>query len=96
MEFDHIVGVHDSHPQLRRRTFDCVAACFEVPSDSDFVAVHEGNRRGRKACLALGGVYLVIHMDPIDINNAYVNALRERPTACSVRSTDGLPCTTSA
>ena len=44
----------------------------------DFVAVHEEIDEAEKRVWQQTGVYLVIHMDPIDINNAYVNALREQ------------------
>ena len=42
-------------------------------------------------------MYLVIHMDPIDINNAYVNALREQTDGVAPSDRRySLPCTTSA
>ena len=50
----------------------------EVPSDSDFVAVHEVIDEAEKRVWQQTGVYVVIHMDPIDVNNAHVAALREQ------------------
>ena len=88
MEFDHIVGVHDMiiHNYGAGRSIASLHA--EVPSDSDFVAVHEEIDEAEKRVWQQTGVYLVIHMDPIDINNAYVNALREQ-TDGVLREIDG-------
>lgn len=88
MEFDHIVGVHDMiiHNYGAGRSIASLHA--EVPSDSDFVAVHEEIDEAEKRVWQQTGVYLVIHMDPIDINNAYVNALREQ-TDGVLRQIDG-------
>lgn len=88
MESDHIVGVHDMiiHNYGAGRSIASLHA--EVPSDSDFVAVHEEIDETEKRVWQQTGVYLVIHMDPIDINNAYVNALREQ-TDGVLRQIDG-------
>ncbi len=77
------------YPQFTVRGRSIASLHAEVPSDSDFVAVHEENRRGpKKRVWQQTGVYLVIHMDPIDIINAYVNALREQ-TDGVLRQIDG-------
>ena len=78
IESEHIVGVHDMiiHNYGAGRSIASLHA--EVPSDSDFVAVHEEIDEAEKRVWQQTGVYLVIHMDPIDINNAHVNALREQ------------------
>jgi len=88
MESDHIVGVHDMiiHNYGAGRSIASLHA--EVPSDSDFVAVHEEIDEAEKRVWQQTGVYLVIHMDPIDINNAHVNALREQ-TDGVLRQIDG-------
>ena len=88
MESDYIVGVHDMiiHNYGAGRSIASLHA--EVPSDSDFVAVHEEIDEAEKRVWQQTGVYLVIHMDPIDINNAYVNALREQ-TDGVLRQIDG-------
>ena len=67
MDSEHIVGVHDLiiHNYGAGRAIASLHA--EVPSDSNFVAVHEEIDE-----------YLVIHMDPIDVNNEHINALREQ------------------
>lgn len=76
MESDYIVGVHDLivHNYGAGRSLASLHA--EVPSDSDFVAVHEVIDEAEKRVWQRTGVYLVIHMDPIDVNNEHVTALR--------------------
>lgn len=81
MQFDHIVGVHDLivHNYGAGRSLASVHA--EVPSNADFVAVHEIIDEAEKRVWQQTGVYLVIHMDPIDVDNAHVAALREQVDA---------------
>lgn len=75
-ESEYIVGVHDLivHNYGAGRSLASLHA--EVPSDSDFVAVHEVIDEAEKRVWQRTGVYLVIHMDPIDVNNEHVAALR--------------------
>ena len=81
MESEYIVGVHDLivHNYGAGRWLASLHA--EVPSDSDFVAVHEVIDEAEKPVWQRTGVYLVIHMDPIDVNNEHVAALREQVDA---------------
>ena len=81
MESEYIVGVHDLivHNYGAGRWLASLHA--EVPSDSDFVAVHEVIDEAEKRVWQRTGVYLVIHMDPIDVNNDHVAALREQVDA---------------
>ena len=81
LESDYIVGVHDLivHNYGAGRWLASLHA--EVPSDSDFVAVHEVIDEAEKRVWQQTGVYLVIHMDPIDVNNEHVAALREQVNA---------------
>nr|WP_297171656.1 cation diffusion facilitator family transporter [uncultured Agathobaculum sp.] len=76
MESDYIVGVHDLivHNYGAGRWLASLHA--EVPSDSDFVAVHEVIDEAEKRVWQRTGIYLVIHMDPIDVNDEHVAALR--------------------
>ena len=87
MDSDYIVGVHDLivHNYGAGRSLASLHA--EVPSDSDFVAVHEVIDEAEKRVWQQTGVYVVIHMDPIDVNNAHVAALREQADAV-LRSID--------
>lgn len=75
-ESEYIVGVHDLivHNYGAGRSLASLHA--EVSSDSDFVAVHEVIDEAEKRVWQRTGVYLVIHMDPIDVNNEHVTALR--------------------
>ena len=75
---DHIVGVHDLivHNYGAGRSLASLHA--EVPSDADFVAVHEAIDETEKRVKQQTGVYVVIHMDPIDVNDQHVAALREQ------------------
>ena len=81
MESEYIVGVHALivHNYGAGRWLASLHA--EVPSDSDFVAVHEVIDEAEKRVWQRTGVYLVIHMDPIDVNNEHVAALREQVDA---------------
>ena len=81
MESEYIVGVHDLivHNYGAGRWLASLHA--EVPSDSDFVAVHEVIDEAEKRVWQRTGVYLVIHMDPIAVNNEHVAALREQVDA---------------
>ena len=78
MDSPYIVGGHDLivHNYGAGRSLASLHA--EVPSDSDFVAVHEVIDEAEKRVWQQTGVYVVIHMDPIDVNNAHVAALREQ------------------
>ena len=63
MQSDYIVGVHDLivHNYGAGRSLASLHA--EVPSDADFVAVHEIIDETEKRVKQLTGVYVVIHMD---------------------------------
>lgn len=71
-----IVGVHDLiiHNYGVGKSLASVHA--EVPSNSDFVAIHEIIDEAEKRVHEETGVYLVIHMDPIDVDDVRVSALR--------------------
>ena len=60
----------------------------EVPRDVDIEVSHDIIDRIEHEVGEKLGILLVIHMDPIDINNAYVNALREQ-TDGVLRQIDG-------
>lgn len=70
-----IVGVHDLivHDYGPGRTIASVHA--EVPDDSDIVRIHEIIDAIEQRALEELGLVLVIHMDPITINNERVDTL---------------------
>ncbi|WP_087065146.1 cation diffusion facilitator family transporter [Intestinibacillus massiliensis] len=74
---DGIVGVHDLivHNYGAGRSLASLHA--EVPDNADFVAIHEVVDEAEKLVWQKTGVYLVIHMDPISLNDTRVNTFRE-------------------
>ena len=72
-----IVGVHDLivHDYGPGRTIASVHA--EVPDDSDIVRIHEIIDAIEQRALEELGLVLVIHMDPITINNERVDTLHK-------------------
>lgn len=49
----------------------------EVPDTADFVAIHEVVDEAEKAVWQKTGVFVVIHMDPVSVDDTRVGALRE-------------------
>ncbi len=100
MSCEEICGIHDLivHDYGPGRIFASVHA--EVPDDSDFVHVHEVIDSIERRVWIENAVHLVIHMDPVAVNNERVNELkelvlgaaRELDSSCSIhdfRITDG-------
>ncbi len=75
--FPEIVGVHDLIIHNYGAGKSLASLHAEVPDSSDFVAVHEVIDEAEKLVWQRTGVYLVIHMDPIALNDEHVNATRE-------------------
>ena len=73
LSFEEFVGIHDLiiHNYGPGRQFASVHV--EVPIDSDIVKCHEQIDLCEKLIYEELDILLVIHMDPIDINNAVVN-----------------------
>ncbi len=73
MSYDEFVGIHDLivHDYGPGRLFASVHV--EVPQDIDIVSCHEQIDLCEKTVYERLDVQLVIHMDPIDINNESVN-----------------------
>ena len=76
--YDSILGVHDliAHNYGAGRWFASVHA--EVPSDGDMIAIHETIDAIEQQALKSLHVFLVIHMDPIEINNERVQTVRSQ------------------
>lgn len=81
LDAKYIVGVHDLivHNYGAGRSLASLHA--EVPCNADIVAVHEVIDEAEKNVWMQTGVYLVIHMDPIDVDNEHIAALREQVDA---------------
>ncbi len=75
--FPEIVGVHDLIIHNYGAGKSLASLHAEVPDSSDFVAVHEVIDEAEKLVWQRTGIYLVIHMDPIALNDEHVNATRE-------------------
>lgn len=78
LSFEEFVGIHDLivHNYGPGRQFASVHV--EVPIDSDIVKCHEQIDLCEKLVKERLDILLVIHMDPIDINNAVVTHTKEQ------------------
>lgn len=76
LSFDKIVGVHDLivHNYGEGKSLASIHA--EVADDSNLVEIHEVIDEAEKEVWRQTGVYLVIHMDPVALNNKHVNMLK--------------------
>ena len=75
--FDGVVGVHDLiiHNYGAGKSLASIHA--EVPDTANFVQIHEVIDETEKAVWKQTGVFLVIHMDPVAIDNEHVNELKK-------------------
>lgn len=78
LSFEGFIGIHDLivHNYGPGRQFASVHV--EVPQNSDFVKCHEQVDLCEKLVKERYNIALVIHMDPIDINNETVNETRRQ------------------
>lgn len=81
LSYSEITGVHDLiiHNYGAGRSLASLHA--EVPADGDIIALHEVIDAAEKRVWQETGIYLVIHMDPVSVNDERVNALREQVNA---------------
>lgn len=87
MSFEGFIGIHDLivHNYGPGRQFASVHV--EVPQDVDIVLCHEQIDLCEKFVNERTGVVLVIHMDPVDVNDENVSIVREQ-MANAVRKID--------
>lgn len=80
LSYDGIVGVHDLivHDYGPGRTIATVHA--EVPDDADVVKIHEIIDRAEQEIFQALNIHMVIHMDPITVNNQRTDALKAMVT----------------
>ncbi len=78
LSYDGVLGVHDLivHNYGEDRSFASVHA--EVAADGDFIALHEVIDAAEQEAMSTLHVFLVIHMDPIEIHNEKVQAVRRQ------------------
>ena len=77
LSYEGIVGTHDLviHSYGPSRSMASIHA--EVPSDIDILFAHETIDRIERDVQNEMGIFLVIHMDPIEVDNAVVDSSRE-------------------
>ena len=80
LSFEDFVGIHDLmvHDYGAGRQFASVHV--EVPQDIDIVHCHEQVDLCEKLVFEKMGVQLVIHMDPIDVNDENIARVRQKMT----------------
>ncbi|MCI8712353.1 MAG: cation transporter [Ruminococcus sp.] len=80
-QYDGIIGTHDLivHNYGPNRSMASIHA--EVPSHVDIERSHEIIDRVERDAVERLGVFLVVHMDPIDTDNAEAREVRERVEA---------------
>lgn len=79
---DEVVGLHDLmvHDYGPGRVFASVHA--EVPDDADVVHIHEVIDATERRILLETGIQMVIHSDPITVNNEYVDGIKSQIMEC--------------
>lgn len=76
MQFDDIIGVHDLIVHNYGAGKSLASLHAEVPANANLVLIHEVVDEAEKCVWQQTGVYLVIHMDPVSINDERVTLLR--------------------
>lgn len=76
LSYDEITGVHDLIIHNYGAGKSLASLHAEVPADGDILALHEVIDAAEKRVWQELGIYLVIHMDPISVNDERVDALR--------------------
>lgn len=78
LSYDGIIGIHDLmvHDYGPGRVF--ASAHAEVPSDCDIMACHDTIDQIERDIKKKFKMDIVLHMDPIVVNDERINALRER------------------
>lgn len=78
--YDGIVGTHDLIVHNYGPSKSMASIHAEVPSEVDIEVSHEVIDRIERDCARKLGTFLVIHMDPVEVNNERVAAFREMLT----------------
>lgn len=79
--YEGIVGTHDLIVHNYGPTRSLASIHAEVPNDVDIEASHEIIDRIERDAARKLGIFLVIHMDPVETHDAYVGQTRERVEA---------------
>lgn len=81
LSFEGIIGVHDLIVHNYGAGKSLASLHVEVPDTANFVAVHEVVDEAEKEVWKQTGVFLVIHMDPISVDDEHVGQLRDMTLA---------------
>lgn len=76
LDMEGIIGVHDLIVHNYGAGKSLASLHAEVPDNADIVAMHEVIDDAERLVWQKTGVYLVIHMDPVSLNDDRVNTLR--------------------
>ena len=78
LSYEGVIGVHDLmvHDYGPGRMF--ASAHVEVPSDCDIMACHDTIDRIERDIKKKFAINIVLHMDPIVVDDEHINALREK------------------
>ena len=78
LSYEGVIGVHDLmvHDYGPGRTF--ASAHVEVPSDCDIMACHDTIDRIERDIKKKFAINIVLHMDPIVVDDEHINALRKK------------------
>lgn len=76
-QYDGIVGTHDLIVHNYGPSKSMASIHAEVPSDQDIQVSHEIVDTIERECLRKLGIFLVIHMDPVETHNERVAAIRD-------------------
>lgn len=85
LSFDGIIGVHDLIVHNYGAGKSLASIHVEVPDSANFVAIHEVVDEAEKAVWQQTGVFLVIHMDPVSVDDEHIQQLREMTLSAIVK-----------
>ncbi len=77
-QYEGIVGTHDLIVHNYGPSKSMASIHAEVPSDENIQVSHEIVDTIERECLRKLGVFLVIHMDPVETHNEQVTAIKEQ------------------
>ena len=79
-QYEGIVGTHDLIVHNYGPSKSMASIHAEVPSDENIEVSHEIVDTIERECLKKLGIFLVIHMDPVETHNEQVTAVKEQVT----------------
>lgn len=77
LSYDGIIGIHDIMVHSYGPGKRIASAHAEVRSDCDLMAIHETIDTAEREIGAQMGILLTLHLDPIEVDNAALNAAKD-------------------